>query len=76
MLIEVSKGELIDKITIFELKLKYMTDTMKLQNVSRELDALRKHEFATSHNGPSRCHPFSTFRHSHSRLLYRYCQHL
>lgn len=49
MLIEVSKGELIDKITILELKLKYITDTTKLQNVSRELDALRKHEFATSH---------------------------
>lgn len=49
MRIEVSKGELIDKITILELKLKYITDTTKLQNVSRELDALRKHEFATPH---------------------------
>ena len=38
--VEVGPGELIDKITILEIKLERMTDAAKLQNVRRELEAL------------------------------------
>jgi hypothetical protein len=40
LVVEVSAGELIDKITILEIKLERMTDAAKLQNVRRELEAL------------------------------------
>ncbi|MTI10160.1 DUF6165 family protein [Curvivirga aplysinae] len=38
----VSWGELIDKITILEIKLENMTDPEKLANVKHELDVLSK----------------------------------
>lgn len=38
--VEISIGELIDKITILELKKKYFTDQEKLNNVSKELAIL------------------------------------
>jgi hypothetical protein len=40
ILIEVSPGELIDKLTILEIKLKNMSDPDKLSNVQREYDTL------------------------------------
>jgi hypothetical protein len=40
--VEISYGELIDKITILELKLKYFTDVIQLRNVNYELDQLNK----------------------------------
>lgn len=38
----ISIGELIDKITILELKLEFLTDTNKLTNVNTELTYLNK----------------------------------
>jgi hypothetical protein len=38
----ISVGELIDKITILELKLEFLTDTNKLANVNTELSHLNK----------------------------------
>jgi len=38
--VEISPGELLDKITILEIKLERLTDRAKLVNVSRELDLL------------------------------------
>jgi hypothetical protein len=38
----ISIGELIDKITILELKLEFLTDTKKLANVNTELTYLNK----------------------------------
>ena len=38
----ISIGELIDKITILELKLEFLTDTNKLSNVNTELTHLTK----------------------------------
>ena len=49
MRIEVSKGELIDKITILEIKYERITDEIKLKNIQREIDTLLKYEFETSH---------------------------
>lgn len=40
ILAPISIGELIDKITILELKCELLTDPEKLENVHRELDAL------------------------------------
>jgi hypothetical protein len=48
MFVEVSKGELIDKITILEIKSEKITDPEKLKNVRYELETLRKSEFPTS----------------------------
>ena len=42
ILVEVSPGELLDKITILEIKLKKMTDASKLKNVQVELDCLNQ----------------------------------
>ena len=39
--VPVSVGEVIDKITILEIKTERITDPAKLQNVKNELDALR-----------------------------------
>ena len=47
MRIEVSQGELIDKITILEIKDERITDEEKLKNIRRELDVLMKYEFET-----------------------------
>jgi hypothetical protein len=38
----ISVGELIDKITILELKLEFLTDSKKLENVNIELSQLNK----------------------------------
>ena len=48
MLVEISKGELIDKITILEIKNEKITDPEKLKNVRHELETIRKLEFPTS----------------------------
>lgn len=40
--VKVSPGELIDKLTILELKLENITDPVKLDNVRREYDALNQ----------------------------------
>ena len=40
ILAPISLGELIDKITILELKLEFLTDTNKLENVKTELTHL------------------------------------
>ena len=42
ILIPASAGELIDKITILEIKLKNIVDPVKNRNVSIELEALSK----------------------------------
>jgi hypothetical protein len=47
MLVEISKGELIDKITILEIKNEKIVDPEKLKNVRHELDTIRKLEFPT-----------------------------
>ena len=39
--VPISVGELIDKITILEIKADRITDPAKLSNIHRELDALR-----------------------------------
>lgn len=48
MLVEISKGELIDKITILEIKNEKITDREKLKNVRHELETIQKLEFPTS----------------------------
>jgi hypothetical protein len=40
--VEVSVGELLDKITILEIKSERITDPAKLDNVTRELEILRR----------------------------------
>jgi Family of unknown function (DUF6165) len=40
LLVEISAGELIDKITILEIKLEHIRDAAKLANISREYAAL------------------------------------
>ena len=47
MLVDISKGELIDKITILEIKNEKITDVEKLKNIRHELDVLQKYEFET-----------------------------
>jgi len=47
MLVQISKGELIDKITILEIKDDKITDPEKLKNVRHELETIRKMEFPT-----------------------------
>jgi hypothetical protein len=42
ILAPISVGELVDKITILELKLEFLTDTKKLLNVNTELTHLNK----------------------------------
>lgn len=49
VMVPVSWGEVIDKITILEIKARRFTDEAKLANVRRELDLLRTvrdHEFS------------------------------
>lgn len=41
MLIEISNGELFDKISILEIKLKKINDNNKLQHINNELDLLK-----------------------------------
>ena len=40
ILVEIAAGELIDKITILQIKSERMQDSVKLQNVRQELDVL------------------------------------
>ena len=40
MKVDISKGELIDKITILEIKMDRINDKNKLKNVKNELDIL------------------------------------
>jgi len=49
MKVDISKGELIDKITILEIKMDRIKDENKLKNVKTELDILSKLEFDTSY---------------------------
>lgn len=42
MKIEISNGELVDKITILELKIKNIKDIEKLKNVKKEYDILNE----------------------------------
>lgn len=49
MLVEISKAELIDKITILEIKDERIKDESRLKNVRHELEILRKLEFETPH---------------------------
>lgn len=42
MKIEVSNGEIVDKLTIIELKLKYIQDEVKRKNLKTEYDVLDK----------------------------------
>lgn len=49
MLIDVSNGEIIDKITILEIKSERIQDFNKLKNVDKELNILRRYEFETKH---------------------------
>jgi predicted RNA-binding protein with EMAP domain len=49
MLVDVSNGELIDKITILEIKSERIKNEAQLKNVENELNILRKCEFETSH---------------------------
>ena len=41
MKVEISSGELVDKVTILEIKLEKIGDPVKLPNVSREYDLLK-----------------------------------
>jgi|TARA_B100000902_G_scaffold347869_1_gene355435 hypothetical protein len=52
MKVDISKGELIDKITILEIKMDRIKDENKLKNIKNELDILYKLEFDTQHKGP------------------------
>ena len=49
MKVDISNGELIDKITILEIKMNMIKDNSRLLNVRRELDILQKLEFHTVH---------------------------
>lgn len=40
MKIEVSNGEIVDKVTILKIKSEKITDTIKLQNINKELNSL------------------------------------
>ena len=51
MLIDVSNGEIIDKITILEIKMDKIKDKNKLKNVKTELDILLKFDFDTKYKG-------------------------
>jgi len=49
MFVDISKAELIDKITILEIKDERIQDEMRLKNIRHELNVLIKYEFETSH---------------------------
>ena len=42
ILAEISAGELLDKITILEIKMEKITDSEKLKNINKELTSLTK----------------------------------
>ncbi len=50
LLVEVAPGELIDKITILEIKLQNIKDEAKLANVRREYEILME-TFRAQHRG-------------------------
>ena len=45
MKIEVSNGEIIDKLTILQIKLERIKDEAKLENIRKEYDELKKQAF-------------------------------
>lgn len=47
MLVEISKAELIDKLTILEIKIDKIKNEDRLVNVRKELEILKKLEFET-----------------------------
>lgn len=49
MKVDISKGELIDKITILEIKMDKIKDENKLKNVKTEFDILSNLEFDTKY---------------------------
>ena len=42
MQIEVSNGEIVDKLTILQIKLQHISDANKLKNIQKEFDLLQK----------------------------------
>ena len=58
MLIEISNGELLDKITILEIKLTKIKDKEKLYNIQKEFDTLSPlaHKLFTSNDGQLQNH--------------------
>ena len=51
ILVPIAPGELIDKITILEIKCERITDKAKLKNVQHELVLLEKTWIESSHSG-------------------------
>mgnify|MGYP003636083841 FL=1 len=49
MKIEISNGDLIDKITILEIKIQEVSDKEKRKNIIKEYELLVEHEFKCSH---------------------------
>ena len=49
MKVDITKGEIIHKITILEIKMDRIKDENKLKNVKTELDILSKLEFDTEY---------------------------
>ena len=49
MKVDISNGELIDKITILEIKMERIDDNSRIMNVLKELSVLSKFEFDTPH---------------------------
>jgi hypothetical protein len=53
MKIEVSNGEVLDKLSILEIKMDNVTDELKLDNVKKEYSALREALAFSDTSGPS-----------------------
>ena len=53
MKIEVSNGEMLDKLSILEIKMDNVTDELKLGNVKKEYSALREVLAFSDTSGPS-----------------------
>ena len=49
MKIEISNGDLIDKITILEIKIQEVSDKEKRKNIIKEYELLVEHEFKCPH---------------------------
>ncbi len=49
MKIEISNGDLIDKITILEIKIQEVSDEEKRKNIIKEYKLLVEHEFKCPH---------------------------
>jgi len=66
--VPISPGELIDKITILEIKAARMTDTAKVANVRVELDALQSTWQASAHAAHDIAQEWSELRHINEAL--------